>query len=93
MKERQRVIQERLQQKLHKRTSSQAIPRRPDQTSFPLSFVQERIWFLEQLEPGIPIYNRPLALQLTGPLDLAILEQVLDGILRRHETFFRLGKR
>jgi amino acid adenylation domain-containing protein len=50
----------------------------------PLSFSQERLWFLEQLEPGAAAYNIPLALRLTGALDPAVLERALTEIVRRH---------
>ncbi|HEX6554198.1 MAG TPA: amino acid adenylation domain-containing protein, partial [Ktedonobacteraceae bacterium] len=52
----------------------------------PLSFAQQRLWFLEQWEPESPLYNLPLALRLRGPLEVAILEQSLSEILRRHEA-------
>src|SRR6185295_8451613 len=52
----------------------------------PLSFAQERLWFLEQLEPETAIYNVPVALRLSGPLNLAVLEETLTEIVRRHET-------
>src|SRR5947207_1080349 len=54
--------------------------------TFPLSFAQQRLWFLEQWEPGSPFYNIPLALRLTGPLQLSVLEQSLNELLRRHEA-------
>ena len=57
------------------------------------SFAQERLWFLERLYPGAPIYNEPLAIRLQGALDAAALEQALDAIARRHEvlrTTFRM---
>jgi amino acid adenylation domain-containing protein/non-ribosomal peptide synthase protein (TIGR01720 family) len=53
--------------------------------AFPLSFAQERLWFLDQLLPGNPAYNIPLALQLSGRLDRAALERALNEIVRRHE--------
>jgi len=52
----------------------------------PLSFAQQRLWFLDQLEPGNPLYNTPGALRLKGRLDVAALERALSEIVRRHET-------
>jgi amino acid adenylation domain-containing protein len=52
----------------------------------PLSFAQQRLWFIDQLEPGLSAYNVPLAICLTGPLDVAALEQSLNEIIRRHEA-------
>ena len=53
---------------------------------FPLSFAQERLWFLDQLVPGNPNYNMPAVLYLEGQLDIGSLEQSLSEIVRRHET-------
>jgi amino acid adenylation domain-containing protein len=61
--------------------------------SFPLSFAQKRLWFLDQLEPGNPSYNLHLAVRLKGHLDPATLEKTLNEIVRRHEALrsaFRL---
>src|SRR5687768_4426386 len=44
----------------------------------PLSFAQQRLWFLDQFEPGSPLYNVPLALQLNGKLDLSALNHAFD---------------
>jgi amino acid adenylation domain-containing protein len=52
----------------------------------PLSFAQERLWFLDHLEPGSPFYNVPGALRLRGPLDAAALEWAFGEIVRRHEA-------
>ena len=52
----------------------------------PLSYAQQRLWFLDQLEPGNPFYNVPTAVRLSGELDLAALENAFNEILRRHET-------
>ncbi|MFP5289313.1 MAG: condensation domain-containing protein, partial [Thermoanaerobaculia bacterium] len=52
----------------------------------PLSFAQERLWFLHRLAPESPAYNMPAAIRLSGDLDPAALERVLEEIVRRHET-------
>ena len=56
-----------------------------DQPS-PLSFAQERLWFLEQLEPGSSAYNICRAARLTGTLNREALEASLNEIMRRHEV-------
>jgi amino acid adenylation domain-containing protein len=52
----------------------------------PLTFAQQRLWFLAQLQPDSTAYNMNLAVRLTGPLDLAALEQSLNEVVRRHEA-------
>jgi amino acid adenylation domain-containing protein len=52
----------------------------------PLSFAQQRLWFLEQLNPGQPTYNQPHALRLAGPLDLNALAAAFTLIVERHEV-------
>jgi amino acid adenylation domain-containing protein len=52
---------------------------------YPLSFAQQRLWFLDQLAPGTPLYNIPLVAELEGPLDAPVLARVLEEIVRRHE--------
>jgi amino acid adenylation domain-containing protein len=61
------------------------ISRRWNSDTSPLSFAQERLWFLEQLEPGSAVYNVCRAVRLHGPLKIAALEQSLREILRRHD--------
>ncbi len=51
-----------------------------------LSFGQERFWFLEQLEPGTPMFNVPAAFQLRGRLDHGALGRALSEVVRRHEV-------
>lgn len=52
----------------------------------PLSFSQQRLWFLEQLKPGDPVYHSFQALLIAGPLDTNALELSLNEIIRRHEV-------
>jgi amino acid adenylation domain-containing protein len=51
-----------------------------------LSFAQERMWFLEQLEPGAAAYVLPSALRLEGRLDVSALEQAISAVVQRHEV-------
>ncbi len=53
---------------------------------FPASFAQQRLWFFDQLEPGSPFYNIPLAVRMQGRLDVSILQRCLNEIALRHET-------
>jgi hypothetical protein len=53
---------------------------------FPMSFAQQRLWFLDQFEPGNSNYNIPVAVRLKGPLNVAALHESLNEIVRRHET-------
>lgn len=64
---------------------SGSMGRRPAAEAAPLSLAQERLWFLDRLEPGTVTNNRPWGLHLTGPLDLPALEGSLSEIVRRHE--------
>ncbi len=51
-----------------------------------LSYAQQRLWFLDQLEPGSSLYNIPAAVRLRGTLDLTTLEQSFREVIRRHES-------
>lgn len=53
--------------------------------NLPLSFAQQRLWFLEQLQPHTCTYNEPVALHLVGYLDATVLEESINEIIRRHE--------
>ncbi|HYW09066.1 MAG TPA: condensation domain-containing protein, partial [Longimicrobium sp.] len=64
-----------------------------DGPDFPMSFAQERMWFLAQFEPGNPMYNVPVALLVRTDIDIPRLERALSEVVRRHEslrTVFRM---
>ncbi|HEY1348409.1 MAG TPA: amino acid adenylation domain-containing protein, partial [Ktedonobacteraceae bacterium] len=64
-----------------------ALPRRAGNSHFPLSFSQERVWFIQQLDPGSLAYNTQTLHRLSGTLDVAALQRSLQEIVRRHEIF------
>ncbi|MCB0212779.1 MAG: non-ribosomal peptide synthetase, partial [Anaerolineae bacterium] len=68
-----------------KHSRLQPITALPRGQTFPLSFAQQRVWFLHQLGSGAA-YNLPAMLKLSGRLDVAALQQSLSEIIRRHET-------
>ncbi len=55
-------------------------------STFPLSFAQERLWFLDQLAPGDPAFVVRTSLRLSAPIDPAVLQQALDDLVVRHES-------
>lgn len=79
-----------LMQQLKKKgeTGSQPmlIPRRAERHIHPLSFAQQRLWFIDQLEPGNYAHNILTALRFTGKLERAALEQSINEIVQRHES-------
>ena len=69
-----------------KAVSPLSIMRRAPGETTQTSFGQERLWFLEQLLPGSAVYNLPIAVRLSAPLDVSILELSLNEVVRRHEV-------
>ncbi|SCL25718.1 natural product biosynthesis luciferase-like monooxygenase domain-containing protein [Micromonospora pallida] len=71
---------------------AQQLAQRLAQRSHPLSYPQQRLWFLDQLTPDNPVYNIPLGYRIHGPLDVEALQRALTTVVRRHEalrTVFR----
>jgi Condensation domain len=64
---------------------SYAIAKRAPGDPCPLSFSQQRLWFLDQLSPADPTYNIPYAMTIRGPLDVPALQKSLDALVGRHE--------
>ena len=65
---------------------AERIPRRTEPGPAPLSFAQQRMWFLDQLEPESPLYNIHMGVELLGPLNVPVLQRSIAEILRRHEA-------
>ena len=58
----------------------------PRDGPLPLSFAQQRLWFIQQMEPRSVAYNMPYALRMGGALDVDVLERALDALVARHES-------
>ena len=80
------LLELRLQQKTAAGGGEQTISRRTSGESAPLSFAQQRLWFLNQLAPESPAYNEPKTVRLTGCLNIAALQEALQRLVTRHEA-------
>lgn len=65
--------------------SQSILPVHKGNKSHPLSFAQQRLWFIHQLVPDTPAYNLPLIIRFQGRVNVAVLEQSLNEIIKRHE--------
>ena len=86
LKERKPEIVEFLEQAKTVKSAKSTIKPVSRSESLPLSFAQQRLWFMEQLQPGSAAYNIPSGVKLSGDLDLDIFEKSLNEIVRRHEV-------
>src|SRR5690348_8042953 len=82
----QALLEARLQQRGLASRPRQAIEPRRQQGPVPLSFAQQRLWFLQQLEPETAVYNIPRDVRLLGPLSFCMLERALAEVIQRHES-------
>ncbi|MFI6790565.1 amino acid adenylation domain-containing protein [Nonomuraea sp. NPDC050383] len=83
-----------LTQRLRRRGSAATIARLPEGQAPPLSYAQERLWFMEQYAPGNPAHTIPLVRRLRGPLSAELLGDALDRVAARHQplrTRFPVG--
>ena len=72
-------------------TITPQVDRQVEKITARVSFAQQRLWFLNQLEPESASYNVPRAIRMTGTLNLQALEQSLNEIIRRHEPSLRVS--
>jgi amino acid adenylation domain-containing protein len=79
------ILLRRLQQRHASTAVDDAIVPRAERTTAPLSYVQAQMWFLDQLNPGDIMYNRPSARRISGALDRKLLQLSLQEIISRHE--------
>ncbi|NMG22264.1 condensation domain-containing protein, partial [Brasilonema bromeliae] len=80
------LLEKRLRGEVNSHSQLKVIPRRSQTSPAPLSFAQQRLWFLHQLEPSSPHYSELACLRLTGALKIDALEQSLNDIVQRHEA-------
>ena len=81
----QELLEKRLRGKVESDSLLKIIPRRSKTEPAPLSFAQQRLWFLHQFAPENSFYNEAVAVNLKGTLNVAALEQSLNEIVLRHE--------
>src|SRR5947199_671629 len=85
--EQERFLSRALSLKLKRKTASSLPILHVDRTGpLPLSFAQQRLWFLSQMEGGSEVYYLPFGLWLEGRLDRTALRRTLDRIVERHEA-------
>ena len=80
-----RLMKKAAQRKAQEGTPSDRLRPVPREGELPLSFAQQRLWFIEQFNPGSSAYNVPFAVRLTGELDAEALRRTLEEVVRRHE--------
>jgi amino acid adenylation domain-containing protein len=88
-----RLLEKRIRGEVTPAPRGPAIVRRGGGPAYPMSYTQERLWFLDQLEPGNPMYNIALAEMVSARIDVPTLERALAEVVRRHEglrTVFRV---
>lgn len=82
----QQELERLLNKAASEQTPARVIPQRPSDQPAPLSFAQERLWFLHQLEPDSITYNICLPLRITGRLNIPAMSQSINEVMRRHES-------
>src|SRR5690606_36162344 len=84
--EQRALLETRLKEQAPPPDSTSKIVRRGIRSNVPLSFAQQRLWFLDQLNPGSPFYHVAAAHRLTGRLEEGALQMAFDAVVERHEV-------
>ena len=84
--QRRALLQKLLREEGFRASGTDQIAPREQGGPAPLSFAQQRLWFLQQLEPESYVYNIPVALRIEGPLDVSVLEEGINQVICRHES-------
>ncbi|MDQ2869305.1 MAG: condensation domain-containing protein, partial [Acidobacteriota bacterium] len=84
--EKREILEEKLRARDAQAFQADEIPRRLRRETAPLSFAQQRLYFLDRLEPGSAAYNVPRAIRIRGPLVVPALEKAFEELIRRHEA-------
>ncbi len=85
--EKRAILFQQLQKQQERPAEAPGIPRQSRAREFfPLSFAQQRLWFLNNFEPESPEYNIPQAFRIDGDLDPEVMQRALREVVRRHET-------
>jgi len=84
--EKRKLIELLLQKKGLNRNNANVIPPAAAADYYPLSFGQRRLWFLDQLDPGIPLYNIPTVMRYRHRLNVKALEKAYSEIVSRHKS-------
>jgi len=85
--EQRALLEKKLREKALLKAKENRIPIREDLSTLPMSPEQERLWFLNQLNPTSSFYNMPAAIRITGPINLDALEDSLKVIINQHKIF------
>src|SRR5215207_2397608 len=80
------LLEQRLAGSVSASPAAHTIPRRQTEGAVPLSFAQQRLWFLDQLVPGSSFYHIPVGVRIPRSIDVAIVARSLNESVRRHES-------
>ncbi|RPI02585.1 MAG: amino acid adenylation domain-containing protein [Calditrichaeota bacterium] len=84
--EKRKLLEKILQQQNIDLYKKAILPVSRERGRFPLSYAQQRMWFLDQWQPGNPMYNNPAAVVIKGEIDVQAMQQTLNALSRRHEV-------